>query len=235
MCMIRALMINSSLLKSFSLFEGLPQADLEHIAECLHEKSFRKGELVFMAGASCERVFIVQSGTVKVFRASAETGREQVLETLGPGQTCACHTGEDDLDCSSSGEALTDCKIWYLSAPDFARLVHTKPSVSLAMNRIFSGRLHCLSSLVEAISLKDVRSRLIRFLLEWPAKPSADKKGGSLLELTVTREEIAGRIGTARETVARTLHQLKEEGLIDILAHQIVIKNRSKMESQLTA
>lgn len=223
------------MLKNVPLFAGLPQADLDEIALCLHEKSFHKGELLFMAGAACERVFIVHSGTVKIFRASAETGREQVLETLGPGQICACHTGEEDLSCSSSGEALTDCRIWTLSTPDFLRLVQTKPAVSLALNRVFSGRLRCLSNLVEEISLKDVRARLIKFLLEWPEKPSADKKGESVLDLTVTREEIASRIGTARETVARTLHQLKEEGLIDILSHQIVIKNRGKMKSQLNS
>lgn len=228
-------MVKPSVLKTVPLFQGLSEPDLEQIAACLHEKSFSKGELLFMAGSSCERVFIVHSGTVKVFRTSAETGREQVLETLGPGQTCACHVGEEDLSCSSSGEALTDCRIWYLSAPDFSRLVQSKPAVSLALNKIFSGRLRCLSNLVEEVSLKDVRSRLIKFLLDWPGKTLPDKKGESLLELTVTREEIARRIGTARETVARTLHQLKEEGLIEILSHQIVIKNRAKMKSLLSA
>lgn len=229
-------MVKPSLLKSIPLFAGLSESDLEALTPCLHEKNFAKGEMLFMAGASCERVFIVQSGNVKVFRTSAETGREQVLETLGPGQTCACHTGEDeDLDCSSSGEALTDCRVLYLSTPDFVRLTQSKPEIAKALNRIFSGRLRCLANLVEGVALMDVRSRLIRFLLDWPEKKGAAKKGESVLELTLTREEIARRIGTARETVARTLHQLKEEGLIEVEAHAVVIKDRSRLKASLSA
>ena len=227
------MMTKAAQLKKIPLFEGLSDAELQQVSACLREKSFQKGEIVFLAGTACERVFIVQSGSVKVYRTNVASGREQVLETLGPGQTCACQPGETDWNCSSSAEALTDCHLLYFSAPDFAKLLHTTPALSMALNRIFSGRIHCLSALVEEVSLKDVRTRVIKFLLDWPETSAGKKPGESLLQISLTREEIARRIGTARETVARTLHQLKEEGYLEILTHQILIKDRVRFEQLL--
>jgi DNA-binding transcriptional regulator LsrR (DeoR family) len=44
-----------------------------------------------------------------------------------------------------------------------------------------------------------------------------------------TREEIAQRLGTSRETVARYLHDLKRDRIIDINAHQIIVLNKTKL------
>lgn len=176
----------------------------------------------------CERVFIVQTGRVKLFRTTS-SGREQILETLEAGDTCACNPGASVWSCATTAEALSPCKVWFLSRPDYVKMVQTNSKVTQALTRLFAERLRCFGSLIEEVSLKDVKKRLIKFILDM----AAEKKGASTLFIPFTREEIAQRIGAARETVARHLHQLKRDKLIDIKPYQIVIRNMEGLKADL--
>ena len=196
------------------------------------EKSFGKGEHLHGESDACERIFIVQKGRVKVYR-TASSGREQILEMLGPGDTCACNPGTAVWTCTSTAEAVTPCTVWFLSRTDYLRMVQDNSKISQTLNRIFADRLRCFSSLIEDVSLKDAKKRLVKFLLDMlDGKPLA-LKANDVLFLPFTREEIAQRIGTARETVARYLYQLKRSKLIDIKPHQIIIRNQEGLKKLL--
>ena len=220
-------------LKDVSLFQGLSEPELREIGTVLHEKEYSKGDTLLSEGNTCDRVFIVRDGRVKLYRMTAE-GREQILEMLGPGDTCACNPGTREWFCSASAEALSDCKVWFFSRYQYVRLVEKNTPLSHSLNRIFAERLRCMSSLVEEVSLKDTRKRVVKFLLDMLAHEES-KKAARAGELPVpfTREVLAQRLGMARETVARQLHELKHEKLIDIHPHQIVILNRLGLEKLL--
>ena len=66
------------------------------------------------------------------------------------------------------------------------------------------------------------------------AEERQEAKGKAVLDVPFTREEIAQRIGTARETVARHLSQLKETGLIDIGQRKVIIRNQEGLKKLLS-
>lgn len=216
-------------LKNVPLFQGLSEAELNAIQGRLREKSFEKGEVLFHEGQCCERIFIVQSGRVKLYR-TASSGREQILETLGPGDTCACNPGSLTWHCFTTAEASTPCTVWFLSRDEYVRMVQANEKISHTLNRLFAERLRSFSSLIEEVSLKDVKKRLVKFLLDMLAEKHPQ---GGVLFVPFTREEIAQRIGAARETVARNLYSLKRAKLIDIKPYQIVIQNKEGLEKLL--
>lgn len=219
-------------IEKLPFFQGLSKKELAAIRTCLKERSFQKGEQLFFEGKTCERVFFVRSGRVKLYRVS-ESGREQILETLGPGDTCACNPGSAVWQCASSAEALTPCTAWFLSRENYVRFVQSNAKLSHALNRLFAERLQCLSSLIEEVSLKDTRKRLIKFLLgllENHSNPASKKE---TLTIAFTREELAQRIGAARETVARQLSGLKRKKLIDIKPREITILSKEGLEKLL--
>lgn len=219
-------------LKDIPLFQGLTADELAAVKNCLVEKTFQKDELLFHEGSPCERVFIVREGRVKITR-TASSGREQILETLGPGDTCACNPGQSVWFCASSGEALTDCKVWFLSRENYVRLVQTNSKVSHALNQLFAERLKCFSALIEEVSLKDSKKRLVKFLLDMLAENKGKGAKADLLFVPFTREEIAQRLGVARETVVRQLYELKRLKLINIKSHQIVIRDEEGLRKVL--
>jgi CRP/FNR family transcriptional regulator len=219
-------------IQDIPLFKSLSSSELEAIKSCLREKTFQKGDSLFMEGECCERVFIVRSGRVKLYR-TASSGREQTLETLEVGDTCACNPGSLKWDCQTSAEALAPSTVWFLNRNDYVRMVQTNSKLSHALNQLFAERLAKYSSLIEEVSLKDVKKRLVKFLLDM-LQEHQSKSTGEMLFLPFTREEIAQRLGTVRETVARYLSQLESSGLIQIKPKQIVIKDKKGLEKLLS-
>ena len=196
--------------------------------ECLREKSFAKGETLFLEGASCERVFFVKSGRIKLYRIGP-SGREQILQTLEAGDTCACNPGVTEWSCASTAEAIVPSEAWFLSREHYVRLVQTNSRLAHTLNRLFAERLQCFSSLIEEVSLKDSKKRLVKFLLDMLTE-NADQNA---LSIPFTREELAQRIGVTRETAARQLYQLKRKELVDIKPRQILIRDREGLKKLL--
>lgn len=119
-------------------------------------------------------------------------------------------------------------------------MVRTNAKLSHSLNQLFAERIQSFSNLIEEVSLKDVKKRLIRFLLQMLEEKGSKKKTRSssgkteeTLFIPFTREEIAQRLGAARETVARQLHQLKRSKLIEIKPYEIVIRSKAGLEKLL--
>lgn len=165
----------------------------------------------------------VLSGRVKIFRTSLN-GREQILEVLGSGDTCACNPGATQWSCSASAQAMSDCELGILSRNQYVQLVKSNSTLSQALTRIFAQRLCRMSSLVEEVSLDAPDKRLIKFLLTISETTS---------RISFTHEEIAQRLGLVRETVTRHLKKLKDKKLVALKHPHIIILDKEALEKQL--
>ena len=219
-------------LKEHVLFRDLSFHEWKIVRSCLKEKSYKKGEFLFECGEQCERIIIVQSGSVKIFRLSS-SGREQTLEILAPGDTCACNPGVLDWSCSACAQAMTPCHVWYLARADYVRLINSNSKLSNSLNHVLAQRLNRLNTLIEEVSLENSKKRLVKFILGMFDAPECRCQKSDCLCILYNYEEIAHRLGIVRETVTRHLNQLKSHGFIDIKPHQIVIRNRQALENIL--
>lgn len=220
-------------IEDVELFAHLNKSDFLQLKNCLHEKKFKKGDVLFREGQCCERVFVVASGRVKIYKL-AENGREQIFEILEAGQSCVCNPGKNQWDCSATGEALCDSAVWFLNRTDFTGMVNSNSRLAKGLMELFAGKIQKLRNLAGEVSLQDVKKRLIRFLLDLHAEQAGSSEE-STLGITFTREEMAQRLGTTRETVTRYLMQLKDEGDIEIKPSKIRILSASALEQKLHA
>lgn len=220
-------------IKDIPFFHELTPSELKAVSSCLIEKTFKKGEVVHNEGGNCSVLFFVKTGRVKVYRTSSQ-GKEQIYEILGPGETCACNPGELVWKCASSAEALADSTLWFLSRENYVRMVRDNSKLMHALNDLFAKRLQCFSDIIEEVTLKDSKQRLIKFLLDMlEHKQTTSPKGTNALFIQSTREEIAQRLGVARETVARQISELKRKKLIDVKPFLIVIRDKQALEKLL--
>ncbi len=215
--------------KDIPFFKGFSQTELKTLSKCLKEQSFKKGQLLASQGDTCSKIFFVKSGRVNIHRSSA-SGREQILEALEPGSTCACHVGSPNWQCMTSAEAATDCEVWFFSREVFEKLVRTDSKISQALNTNFAERFKSLCGLLEEVSLKDTKKRLVKFLLDLSAKSNPPSL---VIELPFTREEIAEKIGTARETVTRHLNELQRKKYLLLESKRIHIRDLSGLKNLL--
>jgi len=114
------------------------------------------------------------------------------------------------------------------------KLLEANPAVSKALNEIFAKRLQCFANLIEEVSLKDAKKRLVKFLLDMHEKEKSSlRPNQDSVYIPFTHEEIAQRIGSARETVTRYFSQLKDAGLIEFTPQHLIIKDKEGLEALL--
>ena len=204
------------------LFRGIPAIELKHIQACLIEKKVPKGQMLYLEGDKCNRILIVKSGRIKIFKISSG-GREQILEILNPGDSCACNPGSQVWSCSSSAQALTEAVVWTISREQYTQLVRNNTQLSRSLTNLLAERLCRFGCLIEQVSLNDTQKRLARFILDMHENSVAKRREHNIISIPFTREEIAQRVGSTRETVTRHLNYFKKTGLIGIRPKEILI------------
>lgn len=219
-------------IKDIPFFHDLSPAHLAAVRNCLVEKSFEKGSVIHSEGGDCTRLFFVKSGRVKMSRTSS-TGKEQIFEMLGPGDTCACNPGDQSWLCGSTAEAVAPATVWFLSRENYVKMVRENSTLMHALNALFAKRIQCFGNIIEEVALKDTKKRLIKFLLDMLNDKKKSSVNQNVLFIHATREEIANRLGAARETIARHISELKRKKLIDVKPYQIVIRDKESLEKLL--
>ncbi len=215
-------------LRRIPLFSALPERALSRLAEVAVRCTYAPGEVVILEGEPCRYVYFVAEGRARAVR-TAPDGREQVLAWMRPGN--AFNTVPPFLPQKvnhATVQAATPLVLYAVSVPDFLHLVGECPELARVMLEDFARRLDRLTSLVEDLSLRTVRGRLARFLLE-----HAEGKGEGAAVHRWTQEEIAAQIGTVREMVARTLRAFADAGLLRVERHRIVLLDRKGLEAEV--
>jgi CRP/FNR family transcriptional regulator len=208
-------------LRSVPMFRGLPADLLEEILAACHEKTFLKGETIFLEGQPSRGLLVIWRGSLKVYKLR-ESGREQILEIEGPGHSVAELPLFDGQPYPASCSAMEDSILLTMPVALFHRFVARHPALARAVIAGLSRRLRNMVTLVEEISLKAVRERLGGLLRE----ESGDR---DTFELSWNNQIIAARIGTVREIVSRTLSRMIQEGVLAMDGRSVTILDRERL------
>jgi CRP/FNR family transcriptional regulator len=221
-----------AILKRVQLFSSLSEAELSFLTSHLLPRKYTAGEMVFSEGDPCAGLYVVQSGNVRIYKASA-AGREQVLSIDGPGSSIAELPVFDGGSYPASAQALNDSTLLFFSREDFQKLCLLHPEVALKVLRVIGGRLRRLVGIIEELSFTTVRHRLIALLVR--LGKSAPGGNGDSVSLTVpaNNSELAAQIGTVRELVSRNLSRLQSEGLITVDNRELTIPSLKRLEAEL--
>lgn len=211
-------------LADISLFKDLSAAQQRMIRPYLRERRYLKGESIFLNGKPCDHIFIIRSGRAKVSRTSV-SGKEQILEVLNPGDTCACHAGVSSRCCSSSAQALTDCVILTFPREKYTALVRNDAKAAFCLSEIFAQKLRKLSARLEGVALDDPKRRLAKFILDHVDETVPQPHIRPTIDFPFTHEQIAQQLGLARETVSRLMGQFRNTKLIACKAQRLTVVN----------
>lgn len=215
-----------ALLRRVPYFAGLPEPVLAALAAACVERRFSRGQVIFLEGEACAGLHVVGSGEVKIFKLSPQ-GREQILHRVGPGDTFNDVAVLDGGPNPASAAAITDASLWVITRSEMQRLAQAHPALAWALIESIARRARHLVAMVEDLSLRSVKSRLARLLLNEAERASrTDELDRSQM---VTQSEMAARLGTVREMIGRALRELADEGLIEFDRHRIVILNREAL------
>jgi CRP/FNR family transcriptional regulator len=209
-------------LRRTALFGELSEAELRALAERAVERRLARDQVLFVAGEEARGLFVIVEGAVRAYREGVD-GREQVIHVERAGATIAEVPVFDDRPYPSTAAAEEETLLLFIDKCDVRRLCLEYPQIALAALKLLAGRLRRCAELVEALSLQEVDQRLARWLLAEARSRGRRTATGIELQLVLTNQQIAARIGTVREVVSRALARLGQHGLISLQGRRVMI------------
>ncbi len=209
------------ILQGSFLFGGLPSRQIDDIAAIAVEKSYEKGETIFLEGDRGIGFFMVGEGRVKIFKVSSG-GKEHILHIFGEGEPFGEVPVFHGQPFPANAEALMRTRTLFFPRDRFVHLVEANPTMALNMLAVLSMRLRRFAAQIENLSLKEVPARLAGYLLYL----SEEQDGAEVVQLDISKGQLASLLGTIPETLSRIFAKMSEEGLIKVNGRLIHLLDR---------
>lgn len=224
----------SAVLQKTALLSNLSQPEVQLLAARAVRKFFSAGEVMFYEGEPCKGLHIISRGRVRIYKTSA-SGREQVLAVNGSGETIAEVPVFDGGPYPASATAVEETETAFISRKDFQDYCLDHPEVALKVLAFVGARLRNLVGIIEELSFTTIRQRLVSLLVRLAQSEGKKTARGIEVLLPGSHQELANQLGTVRELVSRNLMRLQAEGLLEVDARQIVIKDVKSLSAILEA
>lgn len=217
------------LLRRCPLFAGLKEEDLKRIRAIASLKQVGKREILFSEGEEARGFYVILSGKVKLYKVSPD-GKEQILHVVSAPDAFAEAALFLEGSYPAFAEALSDSQLLFFPKRDFIQLIEKNAQLSINMIVSLSQFLKRFASLIEELSLKEVSSRIAKYLIDLSLKLSKEGRSPKEVELDLSKTQLALKLGTISETLSRTLAKMKAKGIIDVKKNRILILNREALE-----
>jgi CRP-like cAMP-binding protein len=209
-------------LQRTELFGCLAAEELAEIAERAVELHFKKGEMLFLSGEEAKGLFVVVKGQIRIFQHNAK-GREQVMRIGSAGSVVAEVAVFDDGPYPVSAIAEADVVVIFIEKHDVHHFCRRYSELALRALMLMAQQVRRHAILVESLCFHEVGQRLALFLLMRAQDAGIATQGRIRFHLPLSHHEIAIRIGSVRDVVARAFARLKHDGLIAVEGHEVTI------------
>jgi len=214
-------------LREQTIFNSLTPEQCSAFTQTKRTLIFQAGEELYREDTNPRGVFCILTGKVKLGKYGAE-GREQILRFAKEGDIIGYSAVIAHENHRTSAIALEQTHACFIPSLQFNELVQKNPLFSLTLMRMINSDLTQAENRIIELAQKSLRERLAEALLSLEKIFGTDK-ASEALDITLSRDEIAGIVGTATESVIRQLSQFKNEKLIDLNGRKICILNRREL------
>lgn len=207
-------------LKRCALFADINPAGLGDVADLSELKTLEQGEYLFREGGLVRGFYVVRRGAVKVHRVNW-LGKEQVIHLYRPFESLAEESLVSDMGHHADACAIERTEVVMVRRAGFVALLHQRPELALSLLRSTHRHVCRLVELLDALTLKDVKTRLAEWLVEHCPDPQSSEP--CRIELDTTKRVLAAELGTASETFSRALAKFRRQRLISTNGNQVTL------------
>lgn len=186
------------------------------------EKAAR-GRILAHEGDKPERFGVVVSGRVRVYHLGAD-GRALTFETAGTGEAVAIVAALAGTRYPATIEAATDAVIAWLPREALFELIESRPALVRTIVADLANRVVNLTAVATSLSL-DVPARLAGYLFQRALSVGDTTPEGLVVDLGMTKTELASALGTVPETISRSLARLRDDGVLQVRGRNVVVKD----------
>ena len=222
-------MIQPEILCQSPIFRGISPEGLRELFSQIHcqVKTYQKNDLIVVGGEICDRLLIIQEGSVKAEMNdySGKTIKIEDMSAPWPLATAFLFGKENRFPVTVS--ATSDVEMVSIPKPEFVKLLQMSSLILNNYLNTISTLAQFLSQKLKFLSFKTIRQKIAHYLLE--------KAGDRLqtVEVPQSQEQLAEMFGVTRPSLARTLGEMVQEGLIETQRRAIKILDKERMNQLL--
>ncbi|HEC44048.1 MAG TPA: Crp/Fnr family transcriptional regulator [Bacteroides sp.] len=208
------------LARSDSIFKHLSKEELDLVTFEKTVEQFKRGSVIYRESSRINGCYCIQKGIVKVFKTGID-GKEQIIRFAQAGDIIGFRSVlSSELACTTA-EVLDDAYTCYIPSETLVHLVKNNGNFSMDLMQITCKELGEANAYITDIAQKTVRERLAEILIH--LKKDFGLDDNKVLQISLTREELANIVGTATESVIRLLSEFKQDQLIELNGRKIKI------------
>ncbi|NOZ28165.1 MAG: Crp/Fnr family transcriptional regulator [Chloroflexi bacterium] len=200
-------------LQRIYLFRGLDPSTLMHVIQTAYFKRVARGSFFFLQDDAASFLYVLVRGQVKLTQVTPE-GHQTVLGFIEPGRMFGCIAVLSAMSYPVSAEAMEDCEALAWDGERMARLMEIYPRLALNAIDLMAQHVRDLQDRLRELVTERVERRIARALLRLVRQLGRKVEGGILIDLALTRQDLAEMTGTTLYTVSRVLSRWEEQGLI---------------------
>ena len=191
---------------------------------------YPKGQIVFSAGDTADRIYLIEEGFVKIFRITTDGRRVTVGSMRSPGELMGLAETLYNGERTCFGSAINDSTLVVVRRRRFEELLKKHPSLAIKVATTLGVRMREAEAIIQEMVCWQVPGRLALLLLKMSERAGLETETGTKITLRLTHEEIACMIGTSRQTVTSLLNIFKQENSIAIEEREIYVLNTEKLK-----
>ena len=209
-------------LEKSELFKGLDRAALLEVARAGRKRSVRAGGHFFRQGDRAAAQYILLEGSVKLTQITPE-GHQVLLRVAGPGEVFAAIAVLEDARYPVTAQATTPCRALAWDTASMLDLMSRYPELAINALRVMARRVQEFQDRYRELATERVEQRIARALTRLARQAGRRTGDGVLIDLALTRQDIAEMTGTTRFTISRTLAEWEQRGIVSVGRERIII------------
>jgi len=202
---------------------------LKHLADQYDVEFYSKKQTLYQEGKRPRYLYCLLKGKVKCFKMH-EDGKEYITDLFSDGDFIGYSALIEDKNYDDSAVVLEDAEVMQIPREDFLTMINGDINIAAKFIRIITQNVKEKEERLLNLAYSSLRKRVARALVDIQAKFS-DAEGKHPIE--ISREDIAHYVGTATESLIRTLSDFKSEKLIEVKEGKILVSNLEKLKNLL--
>ena len=215
------------IVREFSAIKALNKDELLKIADCKTSYTVKKGETVFDEGDALNGIYCIKDGICKLSKLS-DNGKDQIVKLVKKGELLGQRSLISEESTNLSAIAIEDMQVCFIPKQEILQFFNENNQFSLNMMKSVCGDLKDADDNMVNLAQKTVKQRLAEVLIK--LETDFGKHEDGTLKIQLSREEIAGMIGTATESCIRLLSEFNKVGWISLQGKKITITNKKELQ-----
>lgn len=215
------------IVRQFSSLKALNKEELLRMAECKTSYTIKKGEPIFEEGEVTNGIYCIKDGVCKLSKLS-DNGKDQIVKLVKPGELLGQRSMISDEPANLSAVALEDMEVCFIPKSEVMQFFTKNNQFSMNVMKTICEDLKGADDHMVNMAQKTVRQRLAETLIYLEETFGKNEDGS--LHIQLSREELAGLIGTATESCIRLLSDLNKSDYIELTGKKITLLDKNKLK-----